>query len=170
MLNPMQVPPQAHARQWADLGEVALPSLASMQSFGQRIAALLASGDCVTLSGDLGVGKTTLAAGILQGLGFQGEVCSPTYPLIIPYAPPETRIGIWHIDLYRLETKQELAGLGLEEALLDNALLVEWPECGGVETWPHALHLRLRQIEDEARVVTALCAKTEQEKWQHLIV
>ena len=64
---------------------IALPDLAAMEAFGQRIAARLAPGDVVALSGTLGTGKTTLARAILAALGHTGEVPSPTYTIIETY-------------------------------------------------------------------------------------
>jgi len=61
---------------------------------GAALAGLLRPGDVVALSGGLGAGKTTLARGLIAALGFLGEVPSPSFPIIIPYAPPELRLPL----------------------------------------------------------------------------
>jgi tRNA threonylcarbamoyladenosine biosynthesis protein TsaE len=123
------------------------------EAFGARIAALLRPGDVLALHGDLGAGKTTLARGILRGLGFEGEVASPTFPIVLPYE--ELALPVWHVDLYRVEDPAELPELALDEALDGGALLVEWPERMGDALWPHALRLTLRRVGEGARALTA---------------
>lgn len=96
----------------------------------------------ITLSGDLGAGKTTLVAGLLVALGHAGPVRSPTYTLIEPYRL--AGIDLYHCDLYRLRLPDELEDLGLRELRVPGSvLLVEWPEpaegrLGGIDL---ALHL-----------------------------
>ncbi len=106
-----------------------VPTEADMLALGGRLASTLVGGDVVTLSGDLGVGKTTLARGILRGLGFEGRVKSPSYGLIESYELPG--LAVHHLDLYRLADAGELLLLGVED-LLDgpSVLLIEWPERG----------------------------------------
>ena len=92
------------------------------------MAAVLAPGDLVALSGGLGSGKTSFARALLRALAGDRalEVQSPTFPLRIDYALP--RFPVAHADLYRLGLAEELAEVGLEEALAEGAALVEWPE------------------------------------------
>jgi tRNA threonylcarbamoyladenosine biosynthesis protein TsaE len=119
---------------------------AAQEAFGRHLAQLLASdwsgGWILHLRGDLGTGKTTLARGILRGLGHVGAVKSPTYSLIEPYEP--TGHLVFHLDLYRLGDPQELEYLGLRDLLGgERLLLVEWPERAGAALPPPDLDVRI---------------------------
>ena len=97
-------------------------------TLGERLAPVVTPG-IIYLQGELGTGKTTLARGLLRGLGYTGKVRSPTYTLVEPYAMESCRV--YHLDLYRLADAEELEWLGLRDMLADAALLlVEWPERG----------------------------------------
>jgi tRNA threonylcarbamoyladenosine biosynthesis protein TsaE len=83
----------------------------------------------ITLSGELGAGKTTFVGGLLAALGHAGSVRSPTYTLIEPYEFGERRV--YHLDLYRLATPSEVEGLAIRDLLEPGSvLLIEWPEKG----------------------------------------
>ena len=140
-----------------------LPSPAATEEFGRRLASLLRPGDIVALEGDLGAGKTTLARGILHGLGHEGEVASPTFPIVVPY--DELRVPAWHVDLYRIESPAELEELALEEALDHAALLIEWPERLGAALWPESLRLGLRRDGEGARALTAIVPTAWGARW-----
>ncbi len=127
---------------------------AGLRAFGARLAALLRPGDAVLLSGDLGAGKTTLARAILVGLGHAGEVPSPTFTLVEPYAGRALRLPVVHADLYRLEPGAPVDDLGLDEALEAGVLLLEWPERLPAGTFPDALRLRLEGAGGPVRRLT----------------
>jgi tRNA threonylcarbamoyladenosine biosynthesis protein TsaE len=106
----------------------------------------------VTLSGDLGAGKTTLVGGLLAALGHAGPVRSPTYTLLEPY-----RFGdrdVVHCDFYRLRHPDELDDLGLRDLQRPGAvLLVEWPEKADDRLGIVDLALHLAYATDDARAV-----------------
>ena len=136
-------------------------------ALGERLGQQLRAGDVVTLAGPLGAGKTALARGALRALGFTGDVPSPSFPLVLPYAPPEVRLGIWHVDLYRIENPADIEALALGEALADGALLIEWPERLPSGHWPGALALALDFAgSDEAqRCLTARVPPAWEARW-----
>ena len=121
---------------------VDLPNLAAMEAFGARIAARLRPGDVVALSGGLGVGKTTLARGIIAALGHGGEVPSPTFTIVETY--DGLRLPLVHADFYRLERPAEADELGLDDYREGAALIAEWPEnAGGFADEPGCLSITL---------------------------
>ena len=101
-----------------------------MEDLGQCLARSARRPGVIYLRGDLGTGKTTLVRGLLRGFGYHGKVKSPTYTLVEPY--PIDSLTIYHLDLYRLGSPEELEWIGLRDLLDESALLlVEWPEQGG---------------------------------------
>lgn len=132
------------------------------EALGHALARALRVGDIVTLSGGLGVGKTTLTRAILQGLGHQGEVPSPTFAIVQPYE--ELDPPVWHVDLYRIDDPAEIEELGLDSAG-EAALIVEWPERAGAGTWGGALALSLDFAGAGARRLTAMVPPAWQGRW-----
>ena len=99
-------------------------------ALGAEIAPILHPGLIIFLRGDLGAGKTTLARGILRGLGYQGKVKSPTYNLIELYKI--SRLYFYHFDLYRFDDPLEWEEAGFREYFnVGSICLVEWPEKAG---------------------------------------
>ncbi len=104
--------------------------LVRLDIIASRLALALKQGDVIALSGPLGAGKTTLARALVERLGGEGEVPSPTFALMQRYDTP--RLTVTHCDFYRL-APSELGELGLDDALAEGMLLVEWPE--RAESW-----------------------------------
>ncbi|HVF40636.1 MAG TPA: tRNA (adenosine(37)-N6)-threonylcarbamoyltransferase complex ATPase subunit type 1 TsaE [Gemmatimonadaceae bacterium] len=126
-------------RDWgADLGRSASPPL------------------LISLSGDLGAGKTTLAQAICSGYGVTDEVTSPTYALVHRYE--SARSPVYHVDLYRLSDERDLTNIGWDDLLGERALvIVEWPERAGNRMPSDHLHIDLEYItgDETRRVVLA---------------
>ncbi len=105
---------------------------------------------CVLLIGNLGAGKTTLAKGVAEGLGAAAadEISSPTFALIHEHGE-----GLfYHVDLYRLETEEEVASLGLEEILGRRAVVVmEWAERFPRLLPEERIEVRIETLGDETR-------------------
>jgi tRNA threonylcarbamoyl adenosine modification protein YjeE len=107
-----------------------LPDLGATRALGRRLAGVLRKGDLVALEGDLGAGKSELARAVIRArAGAEIEVPSPTFTLVQAYDLPGLRLT--HADLYRLAAPDEALELGLDEAVSQGALLVEWPERAG---------------------------------------
>ena len=120
---------------------------------GKRLAADLPARAVVLLIGNLGAGKTTLAKGIVAGLGAAAieEVSSPTFTLIHEYGAGRR---VYHIDLYRLETAAEVATLGLDEIFDREAVaLIEWGERFQGLMPVERIEVRLRALDDDRREI-----------------
>lgn len=132
-----------------------LASLDEALALGAALAAVVGPGDVIALSGPLGAGKTSIARGLLAALGLEGEAPSPSFAIVQPYDPPEVRLPVLHVDLYRIEDPEEAEELGLDDARGDSLLLVEWPERLGDDYWHDALWLTLDVAADGTRRLTA---------------
>ena len=103
-----------------EINEIAICKLA------ENLANLSLIGDIITLSGDLGVGKTVFARAFIKSLKYQGHVPSPTVTLLQTY---ETQpVPISHFDFYRLKSPEEIFELGVEDLFFSGISLIEWPE------------------------------------------
>ena len=106
--------------------KIALPDAEATTRLGQIIAPLLAAGDSVLLYGPLGMGKSTLARGLIRALTTPDEdVPSPTFTLVQFY---DSEPPVAHFDLYRLTRPEEAFEIGLDEALDEGCAVIEWPE------------------------------------------
>lgn len=140
---------------------------AASEAFGAALARCIAIGDVITLSGPLGAGKTSIARGLLAALGLEGEAPSPSFAIVQPYAPPEVRLPVLHVDLYRIDDPAEIEELGLDEARSDSVTLIEWPE-HAPGCWPDALALTLAPLPDGARALTAEVPPAWEARWRHI--
>ncbi len=130
-----------------ELGPQPVHGADAMHALGQRLARQVGAGDVIALVGDLGAGKTTLIRGLCAGLGIAPEhVSSPTFALCNLYDAPDLQIA--HMDLYRLESLDDLAAAGLDEWLAapDALCLIEWPEIARSALPPTTIWLHLSMI------------------------
>lgn len=134
---------------------------------GACLADLVEPGDVIALTGPLGAGKTSIARGLLAALGLAGEAPSPSFAIVQPYAPPEVRFPVLHVDLYRIDDVGEMEELGLDEAAFESLLIVEWPE-RAPGYWPDALALTLEMLPDGTRGLTAAVPTGWKDRWPHI--
>ena len=115
---------------------------AATLALGRALAAGATPGRTLHLRGELGAGKTTLARGLLRGLGYEGRVRSPTYTLVEPYSV--SRLHLYHFDFYRVKDQAEWLSLGFREYFNPHSLcIVEWPERAGPALPPPDVELVL---------------------------
>jgi tRNA threonylcarbamoyladenosine biosynthesis protein TsaE len=109
------------------MGLTILNSAEAAQAFGESWAADLVGGEVFALYGVLGAGKTQLVKGLARGLGYLGDVTSPTFTLVHEYVGG--RLPLYHLDLYRIADEQAALQTGVEEYLPSNGVtVIEWPE------------------------------------------
>ena len=107
--------------------DLLLPDEAATMRLGAGLAGLLQVGEALCLSGPLGAGKSTLARALVRALTTPDEeVPSPTFTLVQVYDGARLRLA--HFDLYRLTSADEVFEIGLDEALDEGAVVIEWPE------------------------------------------
>lgn len=135
------VPPRA------DKGHLRLNE-SELRAWGEDLGKATSPPLVVTLTGELGAGKTTLARAICRGYGVEEEVTSPTYALIHEYKAP--RSAVFHIDLYRLDSPEQLTNLGWDEIVSSRSLiLIEWPERAGSRLPDDHLPIDLDYLPDD---------------------
>ncbi len=126
-----------------------------LQAWGEALGARLAPPVVLSLTGELGAGKTSLVQSIARGYGVTEPVTSPTFALVHQYAAPKS--VMYHLDLYRLKGPADLLNIGWDDALSSGALVcVEWPERAGNEMPANAMAIRLEHVDgddDRRRVI-----------------
>lgn len=121
---------------------------AELTDWGRRLGRQIDPPLIITLDGDLGAGKTTLAKAICQGFGVQDEVTSPTFAIVHEYHAPKS--PVFHIDLYRLDKPLDLQNVGWDDIMQADALvLVEWPDRAGDLLPPSHLPIQLSYVNGE---------------------
>ena len=129
-----------------------LKNAVATQEIGAKLAVHSKPPLVIYLTGELGSGKTTLARGFIQALGYEGNVKSPTFSLVENYHFDTCRL--FHFDLYRLNDPQELEFVGIRDmsAEEDVISLIEWPERGGEGVPPADLSICLEHSGEERSV------------------
>ena len=117
-------------------------------AWGERFGGVATAPLVVTITGELGVGKTTLVQAICRGYGVRDEVTSPTFALVHRYDAPAS--PVYHLDLYRLDGPKELTNIAWDEIVSDEAIvLIEWPERAG-DRIPHIhVPISLQHLPDD---------------------
>ena len=132
--------------------DLSLPDEAATLALGRALAPGALAGRTLYLHGDLGAGKTTLARGLLRGLGIADRVKSPTYTLVEPYTL--SRLHLYHFDFYRLKDGAEWLSSGFREYFnAQSVCIVEWPERAGDALPPADLDISLMFAGDGRRAV-----------------
>jgi tRNA threonylcarbamoyladenosine biosynthesis protein TsaE len=128
-------------------------SLQELDSAAGRFLELASGFTVFAFSGELGAGKTTFIQAICRKLCIEVEVNSPTFSLVNEYFRPEGS-SVFHFDLYRIETKEELFDMGYEEYFYSGSLcLIEWPEKAGELIPENALWVKIEVGDNEARII-----------------
>jgi tRNA threonylcarbamoyladenosine biosynthesis protein TsaE len=133
---------------------VTTQSAAETRFMGECLGRVLEPGDVVTLSGDLGAGKTCFAQGVALGLGVDRSlpVTSPTFTILNEY---QGRCPFYHFDFYRFRPGEDLRDLGFEEQFAGTGVcLVEWPERLAGSLTPEYLELCITLLDEESRKIT----------------
>jgi tRNA threonylcarbamoyladenosine biosynthesis protein TsaE len=120
------------------------------QALAARLAAALAPGDVVTVSGDLGTGKTTFVRGAAQALGVTDRVTSPTFTVGHRY---DGRVRVAHLDLYRFAGVSAAEWGDLEPYFDDALVFVEWPEAAGDDLPAPRARVQMRHDGEGRRVI-----------------
>ncbi len=126
-------------------------------AIGEHIAAVVKPGQFISLQGDLGSGKTTFTKGFAKGLGIQRHITSPTFLIIKSYdVPREDITKLYHLDLYRLNSEQDIEGIGISEILKDShaVIIVEWADRMGSLLPKERIEVDFEYIDDNRRQIT----------------
>lgn len=137
-----------------------LNSVEAAQAFGESLAEGLTGGEIFALYGVLGAGKTQLAKGLARGLGFRGDVTSPTFTIVHEYRGG--RLPMYHIDLYRIQNERDAIDIGLEEFLpsADGVTVIEWPDRIASILPPETKHWELEVVSLTERVIRQIAPTT----------
>ena len=131
-------------------------SAAETEALGERLAARLTGGEVIAYTGDLGAGKTAFTRGLARGLGIEDPITSPTYTIVNEYPG---KIPLFHFDMYRLGSSEDLFDIGWEDYLTRGGVIaVEWSErvedaLDEVEKLIR-IHIRRDPEHDDGRTIT----------------
>ncbi len=134
--------------------EVISNSPQETEALGEKLAARLSPGDIIAFSGDLGSGKTAFTRGLAKGLGIEERVTSPTFTIVNEYEGG--RLPLFHFDMYRLGSSDELFDIGWEDYLARGGVCaVEWSEIVDDALEGDVIRVDIRRgAEDSQRIIT----------------
>jgi len=144
--------------------EIQSNSIEETLQLGRRVAEGLKGGEVIALTGELGAGKTVFVKGLAKGLGIEETITSPTFVLARTY---QGRLLLHHIDLYRLETCNDLDSIGIDDYLGGGGVIaIEWAE-KFMGDLPHPfLHITIESVEDERRLIQIAAA--DEAAWEEV--
>jgi tRNA threonylcarbamoyladenosine biosynthesis protein TsaE len=138
--------------------EIVTQSVAETKQIASKFVKKLHGGEVIALYGDLGSGKTTFTQGIAGELGIKRHINSPTFILLRTYdvvSHPKIK-RLYHLDLYRTQTAQDIEGLGLYEIMeeKDAIIVIEWPEKIGNKIPDQSIMIRFDYVDENKRKIT----------------
>lgn len=132
--------------------KIVTDSEASTIKLGENIGKVLEPGDIISLTGDLGAGKTQLTKGIAAGLGVVDYVTSPTFIIVNEY---EGRIPLYHFDVYRINDIQEMYEIGFDEYLFGKGVcVIEWGDIVSDLLPEKIIRINMKKIDDNIREIS----------------
>jgi len=135
------------------MNSITIFSLQDLDHAAERFLKLAGGHKVIGFSGELGAGKTTFIQAICRKLGIEVDVNSPTFSLVNEYFSPSGD-SVFHFDLYRIETLDELFDMGYEEYFYSGSMcLIEWPEKASELIPEDALRVKIKILEDESRII-----------------
>ena len=139
---------------------------AQTADFGKRLAKFARFGDVFALNGTLGMGKSVLARAFVQELSGAEEVPSPTFTLVQSYEAPE--FEIFHYDLYRLKSPEEIFEIGMEDMLYQGVSLIEWPEMMGAYLPKDIFEIDILPLSEGRKIVVSASSAEKMARLQKL--
>lgn len=132
--------------------KIVTDSEASTIKLGENIGKVLEPGDIISLTGDLGAGKTQLTKGIAAGLGVVDYVTSPTFIIVNEY---EGRIPLYHFDVYRINDIQEMYEIGFDEYLFGKGVcVIEWGDIVSDLLPEKIIRINMKKVDDNIREIS----------------
>lgn len=121
-------------------------SVKDTENLGKRISSLLKGDEVIAMFGDLGAGKTAFTRGLASGLGFEYGVSSPTFAIVNEY---NAKYNIYHFDMYRITSEDDLYSTGYYDYLDNGVLVIEWSENIEYALEDDAIRITIRKSDDE---------------------
>ena len=142
------------------------PDEASTVILGKKLAQMAKQGDVFALFGTLGMGKSVLARAFIQSLTGAEEVPSPTFTLVQSYDAPD--FEIFHYDLYRIKSPEEIFEIGMEEAVYQGVSLIEWPEMMGGYLPRNCFRVEITPQKDGRKITISTASEEKRQRLAEL--